>query len=115
MLRAHTAAVVTAVQDLEEARQRVAKSATALSDLVDGMEGPVFGPSLLSVDAGMDLSRRARGIASDVDGEADSTLTSIISCNEIPCLVDDAAELQQLVEFFLTNATTEREEASHAV
>jgi hypothetical protein len=99
MLRAHVAAIVTAVQDLEEARQRVATSATALSDLVDGMEGPVFGSSLLSTDAGLDVSRRARDIGRDVDGEM------MIGLGEVPVIVRDAVELQELVEFFLTRAT----------
>jgi hypothetical protein len=109
MLRAHVAAVVNAAQELEEARQRVAKSATALNDLIERTDSPLFKSGLLRVDTEIDLARRARCIASDVVGK------SMIAVDEIPGLVADAIELQKLIEFVLTNATTKREEASHAV
>jgi hypothetical protein len=95
ILRDHVAAVVTAVEELEEARQRIAKSATTLNDLIERIDSPVQGLRL-SVDASMDLSRRARGFASDVVGD------SVIALDEVPNMVDDAVEFQSLVEFFLT-------------
>jgi hypothetical protein len=97
ILRDHVAAVVTAVEELEEARQRIAKSATTLNDLIERIDSPVQGLQL-SVDASMDLSRRARGFASDVVGD------SVIALDEVPNMVDDAVEFQNLVEFFLARS-----------
>jgi hypothetical protein len=101
MLRAHVAAVATAAQDLEEARQRVANSATALNDLIERTDSPLFKSGLLNVDTEIDLARRARGIASDVTGDL-GPLGSAIEVDGIPRLVNEAGELQELVEFFLT-------------
>jgi hypothetical protein len=97
ILRDHVAAVVTAVEELEEARQQVGKSASTLNHLIERTDSPVQGLRL-TVDASMDLSRRARGIASDVDGD------TIIELCAVPNLVSDAIELQELVEFFLTRS-----------
>jgi hypothetical protein len=101
MLRAHVDAIVTATTELEEARQQVAKSGTALSDLLERMDSPLWGQTELSIDAQIDLARRARGIASDVDSNES------VEVDRVPQLVEDAAELQKLVEFFLTRATQE--------
>jgi hypothetical protein len=98
MLRDRTADIVAAVKALEESRQLVAESAMALAELVDEARGPLS-TLRLSVDAEMDLSRRARGIASDAgSGESD------ISLDDLSSVLRDAAELQDLVEFFLSRS-----------
>jgi Tfp pilus assembly protein FimV len=95
--QAHDYRIVTAVEELEEARQQAAKSASTLNHLIERSDSPVQ-RLRLTVDASMDLSRRARGIASDVDGD------TIIEVCAVPNLVSDAVELQDLVEFFLTRS-----------
>jgi hypothetical protein len=73
----------------------VAEAATALAELLDNTNSPLWGWADLSVDAQLDIKRRAYGIASDVDGD------TIIDLSEVPQLVKDADELQRLVAFFL--------------
>lgn len=101
MLRAHVAAIVAATQGLEEARQRVAESSLSLANLVDEAKGPLS-ELRLSVDAEMDISRRARGIASDAD-----SVESDIGLDNLTVVLRDAAELQELVEFFLSRIVQE--------
>lgn len=99
MLREHVAAVVTATQEFEEARQRVAASGTALSSLLDDSKSPLFGVKMpLSFDADDDIERRARSIAADVLGEGG------IELSDVPRLVGEALELRDLVEFFLARS-----------
>jgi hypothetical protein len=102
MVRAHVATVVTAASELEDARKQLAAAATAVADLLDRIDSPIWGRTDLSGEAVDDIVRRARGIASDVDGE------SIVALDEVQrTVIREAVELQDVVEFFLSRATQE--------
>jgi hypothetical protein len=88
LLRAKVADIVAATRELEEVRQRVASLAACLAE---SLPGELLG----SVEADMDIKRRADGIVADVDGD------SVIELDQVPLLVSAAVELQSLVEFFL--------------